>query len=172
MQTLLDKTPTWKLRMLLWLSYAACAGALYWGWDLAQTYGLNPGDGGVLRPLWERLAFGGFVALAGLAFAAAMVVLSRLYVTRLARDGSRLFIETLTPLGLGARRVEIPVKALKGGSYHHGAGPEGVDAPWITLRVEGQRFPFMLDVKAKEVDPAGLKKLLPFATAAWRAARG
>ncbi|MGD9868062.1 MAG: hypothetical protein AB7U38_08725 [Hyphomicrobiales bacterium] len=172
MQILLDGTPTWKLRMLLWGGYAACAGMLWWGWDLSRTYGLNPGDGGVLRPLWERLAFGGFTAFLGLGFAASMILMTRIYVTRLMRDGKRLVIETLTALGVGARRIEVPVGAVKGGSYHHGSGPNGVDAPWITLRVQGRRIPFMLDVKARGIDRSGLSRLLPRAVSAWTAARG
>jgi hypothetical protein len=39
----------------MWFALATL-GAVSWGVDLAQTYGLSPGDGGELRPLRQRLA--------------------------------------------------------------------------------------------------------------------
>ena len=40
-----------KVRFLMGLSLAVLAFCLWCGVDLAQTYGLNPGDGGVLVSL-------------------------------------------------------------------------------------------------------------------------
>lgn len=67
-----------------WFSLAICLGCLKWEVDLSLTYGLN--DGGVLRPLAERLAWGGFVGLLGRFFAAGKRLHARLHIHTVCLD--------------------------------------------------------------------------------------
>src|SRR5436190_20391350 len=75
-----------KVRFLMGVSLAALAFCLGWGVDLARTYGLNPGDGGVLAPLPQRLAWAGAVIGFGIAGVAGMWGYGRVYAARIAFD--------------------------------------------------------------------------------------
>lgn len=162
-----------KVRIMLWASFLACAGALYGAQTLFETYGLNPGDGGVLRPLGERLAVAGLVAALGLSFAGGMAVFASRYAVRLTREGDRVDIRTMTPWG--TRRHRLAVADFRGGAYFHGRqrNPRGpsVDAPWITLRVAGRRLPFIVDLQAETVNKGALGALARGAVADWRTDR-
>ena len=58
-----------------------CAiGGAWWGVDLAQTWGLREADGGVLKPLWQRVTLGAGLALLGVSFLAGMLVYLRFYI--------------------------------------------------------------------------------------------
>ena len=53
----------WQAKKVRWFTAFAlvvCLGCLYWGYDLSQTYGLSPGDGGVGGPRGRRVGGGGF----------------------------------------------------------------------------------------------------------------
>ena len=174
---------TIKVRIVLWASLLVCAGAFYGGWSLFESYGLNPGDGGVLRPWPERLAFALFVAGLGLAFAGGMMVFAGLYATGLAREGDRVSIDTLTPWGIGARRHEFDISQIGESAYHHGRlnRPAGlgagmalmqrVDAPWITIRTAGRRLPFIFDLQAEIINIGALSVLSEGAVEDWKADR-
>ena len=170
-----------KVRIVLWVSLVVCAGALYGGWAIMQTYGLSPADGGVLRPFGERLALGGFVAVLGLAFAGGMMLFATIYVLRLARDGDQVVIDTLTLWGIGGRRHSFAISDIGESAYHHGrfsvareTGTPGqlldlnVDAPWITLHAAGRRLPFLLDLQAEIVDISALAALAKGAVSDWQ----
>src|SRR5688500_7234701 len=75
-----------KVRAVMVASLIGLALCLWCGLDLAQTHGLNEADGGVLAPLPERLALGGFVALLGIAVAAGMWLYGRHYAARIGFD--------------------------------------------------------------------------------------
>ncbi len=150
-----------KVRVFLWGSIAACIGALYAAWSLAETYGLNPGDGGVLRPIGERLMAGGIVGGLGVAFAGGMIWYASLYAVRISRQRDQVEMETMAIFGTKTRNFSV--SDFDGGSYHHGRMQSGrgqsVNAPWITLRVKGRRIPFIADVQAETFDRSALMKL-------------
>src|SRR5262245_33645065 len=75
-----------KVRGLMALSLVVLAGCLWWGLDLARTYGIREADGGALAPLPVRLAWGGSVALFGVACVAGMWLYGRLYAARIGFD--------------------------------------------------------------------------------------
>lgn len=148
------------LTLLLILPFSA--GMMWWGWDLFQTFGLSPGDGGVLRPLVERIAVGGFVGGLGLITGVAMMIYAMHYAVRVLRDGDRLHIETLTPWALGHWHYEFPVTQVEGTSFHEGrlrTYKHNVNAPWMTLRISGRRFPFILDAQAETMNGSGIEGL-------------
>lgn len=161
-----------KVRVVLWASLPACAGAWYGAWSIFQSFGLSPADGGALRPFAERLALGSFVAALGIAFLAGMMVFASRYVVRLGRVGDRVVIETLTPWGIGARRHDFALSQLGESAYYHGRmhTPRGhsVNAPWITLRVAGQWLPFLLDLQAEVIEEDELAKIVQGAVAEWQ----
>ena len=137
------------------------AAALYWGWDLFNTYGVRPADGGVLAPLGVRLAWGGSVAALGLAFLAGMWAFGRRYATRIRYDeaADALHIGTLEFL---ATRTEVhPAGDVADALYHHGrVEGSGVDAPWYTLQLRSRRRSIVLDGQGVFPDRALARKLL------------
>lgn len=184
MKTLFDND--WqakKVRVVVWFSLLVCAGALYGGWAIFQTFGLSAADGGVLRPIAERLAFGAFVAGLGLVFAGGMMAFANHYATHLARNKDTVIIETLTPLAMGTKRHNLDISEIGANASCHGrldipgtgalsAGLfQRVDAPWITMRVARQRFPFIFDLQAEVIDIGALAVLAEGAVDEWKADR-
>ncbi len=157
-----------KVRAVFWFIMLAGLGAVWAGWSIFQSYGLSPGDGGVLRPFWQRLLFGGAVAGLGLAAAYGVWLYVHLYVLHMARQGKELHIVSMT--ALGQREWTFQESELGQGAYHEGkvygadalrhshATPR-VNAPWITLRARGQRWPFILDAQAETLDMSAIRKL-------------
>jgi hypothetical protein len=155
----------WKLVALVALSAACAGGAVAAGLDLGRTWGLREADGGVLRPLAHRLALGGGVAALGVAFLTGMVVYLRFYVLRVdVLDGGRTVrIGRLFPfpaLLVPAGRVRLGAKVHRGGQGGALAvvipALGRVRAPWLSLRVEGLRWPLLLDLKGRwEEEPGG-----------------
>lgn len=150
-----------KVRIFLWGSIAACVGALYAAWSLIETYGLNPGDGGVLRPIGERLMAGCIVGGLGVAFAGGMIWYASLYAVRISRDRDQVELETMAIFG--TKKRHFATSDFDGGAYHEGRMQSGrgqsVNAPWVTLRVKGRRLPFIADVQAETFDRSALMKL-------------
>ncbi len=180
METLFDNhKQALKVRMVLWASILVCAGALYGGWVIFQTYGLSPGDGGVLRPFGQRLGFGAFVALLGVAFAGGMMLFASLYVLRLVREGDQVIIDTLTPWGIGTRKYVYDLSEIGESAYYHGRMDrpvstgsgmvlmQKVDAPWITLRTARRWFPLVLDLQAETIKKGALGRLAKGAVGDW-----
>lgn len=66
-----------KVRWIFWGSILFLAGFVYWAIDLAQSYGLSPGDGGVLRPLGQRLAVAAILVVIGILPVLGMVAFIR-----------------------------------------------------------------------------------------------
>lgn len=140
----------WKVRLWMWMSLALAAAALWWGWDLFNSYGTRPADGGTLAPIGVRLAWGGTVAGLGLVFVYGMWLYGGLYVTNMVYDeaNDRLHVHTLSFLGSRARTFSAA--DIGGSSYHGGdfwAGGVAVNAPWITVRMRGQRWSFIVDAQ-------------------------
>ncbi|HEX8442641.1 MAG TPA: hypothetical protein VF631_03225 [Allosphingosinicella sp.] len=148
-----------RVRWLIFGSSALCLGCLYSALDLLRTYGLSPGDGGVLRPLGERWAVAALLAMLGVAQLAGILFYAGLYLVRVELSAKRLILSTLRPFGTKRREVE----AAKIGSvrFHDWALEPGssVSTPWLALRVVGRRSPFILDLGAEYVDRAAIEKL-------------
>jgi hypothetical protein len=92
------------VRAAMFFSLTCLAGALWWGLDLVRTYGLNPGDGGQLAPLPERLAWGGLVLLLGVAFAAGMWLYGSLYAARIEFDPDKKQVHVYTVRFIGSSK--------------------------------------------------------------------
>ena len=150
-----------KVKGMMVFSGLCGAGALYWGWDLFKTSGLNPGDGGVLAPLGQRLAWGLSVAALGLAFVVGMWAFGRRYATRIRYDeaSDTLHIGTLAFL---ATRTEVrPAADVEAALYYHGrVEGSGVDAPWYTLQIRNRPRSIVLDAQGVFPDRALARRLL------------
>lgn len=153
-----------KVRAMMILSLVVALAAIWWGWDLFQTQGLRPADGGVLAPLGERLAWGIGVASLGIAFTAAMWVYGRLYVSSLRFDEATRALHFRTVGFLGGSDAVIPQSDVLGSTYQPGKSPNtggvSVDAPWIKVAIQGRRLPFILDAQGVFPDASLAARLL------------
>lgn len=146
----------WKVRLWLWISLAAFAFSLWFGWELFNSYGMRPADGGVLAPLGVRLAWAGAVAGLGFLFAAGMQLYGGLYVANMAWDEANGLLHLRTLTFFGNRDRVFPADAIERTDFHDGffwAGGVTVDAPWYTLRMRGQRWPFIVDAQGTFLAP-------------------
>ena len=148
-----------KVRFIMLLSLACAAGALYWGVDILQTYGVAPADGGVLAPVWQRAALGLFVGGLGVAFAFGMWVYGRHYVVniQLIPGGTpRVRLRTMT--FFGSEGHELDAADVRIGERHAGqlSVPDlsnpgldtfRVDAPWGAIHVRGRSWPLIIDLQ-------------------------
>ncbi|MGI9388227.1 MAG: hypothetical protein ACR2OX_12430 [Methyloligellaceae bacterium] len=162
--------PARKVRLSFWGTIIIFLIACYGGLQLTTTFGLEPDGGGVLRPLGERLALGGSIALLGVVFVAGMYLYLSIYVSRIEKRGDALAIATLTPAS-AQDRVYYPAE-LSVRADHHKRLTElpvassiqialGFRTATIPIRVVGQRLPLFLDVRVGDIDGAALAELLP-----------
>ncbi|HEX2191464.1 MAG TPA: hypothetical protein VHG51_21310 [Longimicrobiaceae bacterium] len=152
-----------RVRALLWFSLLCAAAALWAGADLAWTYGLSPGDGGVLAPLPVRLAWGVGIAAVGVGFAVGMWVYRACYVAGAAVDeaGGALHLRLVGYFGRPVR--VLPVERVLGSRYHPGQASYGgvaVNAPWDTVWVEGRRLPLIVDARGDVLDRERARRYL------------
>lgn len=155
----------WKVRFIALLSLAVFAGAAWAGWEIARSYGVRPADGGVLKPLAVRLAFGGFVAALGAAFVAGMWIYGRCYVMEAAVDEERGVLSVVLAGLLLRSRMEVPLDAVEGSTYHAGRSTTGdfvVNAPWISVHLRGRRLPLIVDGQGEFIHPELLMAHLLF----------
>jgi hypothetical protein len=147
-----------KVRIVTWASALWCIGWLYWATDLSQTYGLSPGDGGVLRPPLQRWAAAAIVALIGILPFAGMAIYARLYVVRLERERADLRV-TVIGFFTPATRTH-PVTDVGGSRKHRGELRlrTSVNAPWMVLRIAGR--PYIIDLQAERVDSRAIERLV------------
>jgi hypothetical protein len=160
-----------KVRVLMIGSLVVLAACLWWGLDLARTYGENEADG-ALAPLPARLAVGGLVALLGVALAVGMWVYGRIYVARIEADPDKKQLHLHTVGFFSNNHHVIPLVDLISVSTHgtkeqmekmdkqddwafsrfldslfrsdHGATAR-VHAPWSSVRIKGWRLPLIID---------------------------
>ncbi len=127
----------------------------------------------------------GLAGALGLVFAGGMMIYASIYVLRIDQQGNQLVLKTIAPWGFGSLRHEIRIEALTKSRYQNGrfsvvraTGSPGrnipleVDAPWITVAVQGRRLPFLLDIQAEHIDSGALRKLITGAVAEWTLDRG
>jgi hypothetical protein len=150
-----------KVKGMMIFSAVCAAGALYWAWDLLNNYGLAPGDGGVLAPLWQRLAWALSVAALGLAFLAGMWVFGRRYATRIRYDEAADALHVGTLELLATRVTVVPTSDVEQSDYHHGQMEgSGVNAPWFMLHFKGGRRSLVVDAQGVFPDRDLAKRLL------------
>ena len=154
---------TRRVRFLMWLFMGGAAAGLYWGVDLLQTYGTNPGDGGILAPLSARLWRASLVSVLGIAWALGMLVYGRIYIAKIEIDEARenFLIYTLNLIGL--KRQGVPVSQVQVGKFHRGrmfTGRAAVDGPYYTLRIKGRTLPLILDGQGHTSDINLLREVL------------
>ena len=176
-----NKSRAIRVRLLLWGSYLVAGGATFLAYHVFMTYGLSPGDGGVLKPPGERIALASIVLLFGLGTVVGMVLYARVYVLRLSLEGRDLQIVTFDSFGIRTKSNDLSSANVESATYYHGRYTahrpmEGsarllntsVDAPWITLKFYDQTLPFVLDLQAERIDKRQLARLTPKAVADWR----
>ncbi len=147
-----------KVKAMMILSLACALAAMWWGWDLFQTQGLRPADGGVLAPIGTRLAWGLGVASLGIAFAAAMWVYGRLYVSELHYDRSAHVLRFRTVGFVESGETLVAESDVLGSSYE--PGDSEVDAPWIRVAIKSRRLPLILDAQGHFFDAPLAARLL------------
>ncbi len=131
------------------------------GVNICLSWGLATADGGILKPLPQRLAFGGGLAGLALVLIAGMHYYLLRYIVSMRRDGSQLYIRTAAQLrGPGHVFAAGDVVSL---DYHAGKTltyKAYVNAPWKKMRIRGVRLPFIIDMQAEYINKAELEKLL------------
>ncbi|TDR93936.1 hypothetical protein [Enterovirga rhinocerotis] len=147
-----------KVRWFFWACVPLFIGCAYWGWDLSRTYGLSPGDGGVLQPLSWRLTVAAIVVAVGLLPLAGMILYVRRYVAGLIRQGGEVIVTFVGWPAPSERR--IPVAQVTPGREHDGRFStltHRVNTPWMTIRLAGRIY--LIDLQAELVDRHALSRL-------------
>jgi hypothetical protein len=152
-----------RVRFFQWFMVLFGFGFLWWAWHLSQTYGLSPGDGGALRPAFQRYAWAAFLAPLGLACLFAARAYERRYVVRIDYDPKLRMVWIHT---LDSRQLEA-VSDLVSFAWHEGktstTRPDGttlkVHAPWWELTVHGAKRGFIVDAQGATVDEPLLERL-------------
>jgi hypothetical protein len=149
-----------KVRAIMLLSLACAALSIWWGVDLARSYGLNPGDGGMLRPVGQRVLVGTIVAGLGIAFAIGMWVYGHCYAARIDFDDAtqRLHVHTVRFLGTGRQIIDLG--EVGKARWHPGQLQLriSVSAPWVSVRMAGRRLPLLIDAQGEVLDRRLMKK--------------
>jgi len=139
-------------RKVQWVSAGALlsmVGSIWWG--IALIRGAGPGHE-------DDIYWGAFVAIFGLLFGACAAVYRRVYAVRLVTDGAMVTVTTLGWVFATDDVYEIPDLVSvhrRGDAYIN-----GVQAPWLTLRVERRRIPYVIDVQAERVDERAIRGLV------------
>ena len=144
-----------KVRGLTWFFLILAVPAVYYGIDLAQTYGLRPADGGVLAPLPVRLAVGGGLAFLGLLAAGGMLLYNTMYIAWLELDSSGQLVHITTPRLFGSHTSIIPAQDIEAGQLHLGQMDTGeltVNAPWHAIHIKGRKLFLILDLQGEILD--------------------
>ena len=156
-----------KVRCMMLLSLATLVGTTYAGVNLAQHFGQSPGDGGVLKPLPERLAMGAFVFSLGAVFAGGMWLYGKFYVASIDFDDreQKLYLKTVE--FFGTKRHAIDLSNVLESKEHAGQldltdfdpASISVNAPWKSVRLGGWRLPVIVDTQGEILQPELFEKL-------------
>ncbi|WP_420125183.1 hypothetical protein [Longimicrobium sp.] len=162
MRVIFDAGPQrWKIWFVLVLSLLGGAMLVWMGGYVLQSYGLDPREGGVLKPLAIRVLFGIGFGVSGIAIIAGILLYLQLYVMRIEEDeASDAF--RVTVAGFGRPRT-IQLGEVTGMGYNHGmfdAGGVSVNAPWYSLRLRGRRFGLIVDLQGDFHDQQAVERLL------------
>ncbi len=125
--------------------------------DIYQTYGLLPADGGVLKPLKNRVAFSAFVTMLGLAGLVGMHWLLRRYVFGLQLIGEQIVI---TVAGwLAPHSLNFHISELTSISYLGYSGRSSRRAPFYRLMVADRGFVFDVNPRHLQLDQDAFSSL-------------
>ena len=146
-----------KVRFVTWGVALMGAGFIAWAAHMSQSYGLSPGDGGVLRPPAERWGAAAILALCGLVPLIGIAYYARLYVIRLVREGLELRVTVIGLLTSFTRTYAVTDVGRT--SHHAGENYENraVSTPWTVLRIAGR--PYIIDRQAEWIDGAAISRL-------------
>lgn len=161
MTTIFDAGPQrWKIWFVLLISLLCGAGMIAVGGYMLLSYGLEPRDGGVLKPLATRILVGAAFALPGAAIVAGILTYLRCYVTRIEADDAGGFSITLAGFG---RRLSVQLGDVVRAGFHEGrshAGGISVNAPWYSVRLRGRRLPLIVDLQGDFLDEPAVHRLM------------
>lgn len=152
-----------RVRFFMAVCLIVFLGCTYWGYDLLQHYGLSPGDGGVLRPFGERLAWGLGVFLLGLSLVVAMDMYGRKYIARIFYDPASRCLDVETVRWWGRATKRYAENDVLRANYHRGrleTYDHTVNAPWYYVRFKGERLAHILDAQGEFRDLKQTAKLL------------
>jgi hypothetical protein len=142
-----------KVRIVVLCSLPLAAASIWLAIHLAQTYGVNPGDGGVLAPLPVRLAWAAGVFLLGMSFAVAMWLYGKCYIAKMEIDEQSRVLTIHTVGFFGTTKQKVALSRITGNRYNEGyldlPSAPVVHAPWWTIRIDGRKLPFILDRQGK-----------------------
>lgn len=150
---------TKKCRFLMWFLIGFGLASLYFGFYLFRTYGTNPADGGILAPLSVRLGWAIAASGFGIACALGMLILARIYISSIEIDEAHQNLLICTLSLIGFRRQTVPVSQVRVGNFYRGKIGT-VDAPWYTVRIEGQNLPLILDAQGHAFNGKLLREVL------------
>lgn len=156
-----------KVRFMMLLSLATLIGTTYAGANLIQHYGQAPGDGGVLKPLPERIALGAFVFSLGAAFAGGMWLYGKFYVAGIDFDDRQqtLYLDTVEFFGTKPHAIEL--SNILDHNDHAGQfdltafdpSSIAVNAPWKSVRLGGWKLPLIIDAQGEILHQELFEKL-------------
>lgn len=138
-----------------------CGGVLVWlGGYLFTSYGLEPADGGVLKPLPTRMLMAAGFGGAGLAIIAGILVYLQCYVSHIEGDEAGEFRVAVAGRGreLTVRAEDVVRAGFNDGVAHGNA--LSVNAPWYSLRLRGRRLPLIVDLQGEFLDERAVDRLL------------
>jgi hypothetical protein len=134
-----------KVRVLTAATVALAAAACVWALGASLSVAPDPAAF-ILAPLGVAAAWG-------------LVFYGRRYVVTLRVAGDALALRT----AFRARELRIPLERLGRRTLHEGeldlVDAPSVNAPWLTLRVDGYRVPFVVDLQAEHVDVQAIVRL-------------
>ncbi|MHA1523919.1 MAG: hypothetical protein ACTSY1_05885 [Alphaproteobacteria bacterium] len=147
---------TLRVRIVAWCLIGAGLAGLVAVQDIYATYGLSPGDGGVLKPWSERLAFAATLGALCLAVIASAIALSARYVAMIvetrAGSGEKLKILEITTAGLfGPQMRTVPQKGSIWRRHSGAINTAYTQAPYLALRPAKTMIPYIVDLQAEQV---------------------
>ena len=160
MRVIFDAGPQrWKIWFVALISLATGGALAVLGGWLAQSYGLHPAEGGVLKPLATRLLIGLGFGGSGIAIIAGILLYLQCYVFRIEGDeDTGEFCVALAGLRLTIHGEDVVRAGFNDGISH--AGGISVNAPWYSLRLRGRRFPLIIDLQGDFLDQRAVDRLL------------
>ncbi|RUT05031.1 hypothetical protein DSM106972_038520 [Dulcicalothrix desertica PCC 7102] len=149
------------------LSLVALVGTTTAGVYLFKNFGLTKSDGGVLRPLPQRIALGTAISSLGIAFAGGMWLYGKLYVASIDFDerAEKVYLNTVEFFGTKQRVIKF--SDILGGNEHEGKfdltdfNPSSisVNAPWKSVHLKGWKFPLIIDIQGEILNKELFEKL-------------
>lgn len=159
-----------RVEFMAYVGILAAVGSVCWAAQLLVTFGLNPGDGGVLRPFEERLLVATITAGCGIAFAISLLVYQSLFVIGISLAGENFYVHSKIACFNFTKSFHLTDVA--GSAYRNKSGywlgdryiPPQYD---LRMRIKGRWLPYVIDPQAPFIDRAQLARIIPKAVSAW-----